>query len=355
MPEHSEFQQRNHGFLKASGANARLEVAVIGYGQFGRFHSFKYREMAETVLASVVDCDPKRRALAAAEHPGVATFANVESLLREAPPQLASVVVPAGQHFATAKQLLNAGVHNLVEKPLASGLCQARELVELAEQKHLVLQPGHLERFNHTLAELRSRLPGWRYLEARRMSRWSARATDVNVVMDLMIHDIDMLLELSDEPLVDIQARGVKVFSDHWDVANAQLVFANGSTANLTASRVSLQPERRLHVFGESACALANIDDGVMLLHRREEQGLTTDKRFCRHEDPLAAEISAFVNSVLKGTPALVTASDGYRAVEIADRIGQAIECDNELLNRISMPMPDSEQAIAYLNGSIVH
>lgn len=354
MAKHSAFG-RSDPVFNASRLGLPLRVAVIGYGQFGRFHSLKYRSIPGASLSTVVDCDPERRALAAAENPGVVTFASVESLLRECPPHLASIVVPAGEHFAAAEQLLNAGVHTLVEKPLASDLRQARALVDLAEKNRLILQPGHLERFNHTLAELRARLPRWRYLEARRMTRWSARATDVNVVMDLMIHDIDMLLELTDEPLVDIHARGVKVFSDHWDVANAQLVFANGSTANLTASRVSLQPERRLHLFAESACALANIDDGVMLLHRREEQGLATDKRFCRHEDPLAAEVGAFVDSVRYGKPALVSAMDGYRAVEIADRIGQAIEHDKELLNRVSMPMPDSEQAVAYLQKTAVH
>src|SRR5690606_26845941 len=156
----------------------------------------------------------------------------------------------------------------------------------------------------------------WRYLEARRMTRWSARALDVDVVMDLMIHDIDMLLELTEEPIVELRASGVKVFSEHWDVANACLTFANGSTANLTASRASLRPERRLHVFAESACALANIDDGLMLLHRREGQGLATERRFCRHEDPLAAEIDAFVRSVRYNTPAPVSAGDGCRAVD---------------------------------------
>lgn len=351
MAKHSEFKQSN---LSSKGSGTALKAAVIGYGQFGRYHSRKYQSIDGAFLDSVVDSDPDRRALAVAENPGIATFADIESLLRESAPHIASVVVPAGEHFAAAQKLLSAGVHTLVEKPLASELRQAGMLVDLAKKNRLILQPGHLERFNHTLAELHERLPQWRYLEARRMARWSARATDVNVVMDLMIHDIDMLLELTDEPIVDIHARGVKVFSDHWDVANAQLVFANGSTANLTASRASLQPERRLHVFGESACALANIDDGEMLLHRREAQGLATDRRFCRHEDPLAAEISAFIDSVRYNKPALVTAEDGYRAVEIADRIGRAIEHDNDLLNRISMPMPDSQEAAAYLQEAVV-
>lgn len=338
------------GHLKAP----LLKVAVIGYGKFGRLHATKYRDMKGSILIAVVDGDPERRALAARENPGISTYADIDGMLRGGSPDMASVVVPAVHHFAVAEQLLNAGVHLLIEKPLASELWQASALVRLAEKKNLLLQPGHLERFNHTLAELHARLPRWSYLEARRMTRWSARGGDVDVVMDLMIHDIDMLLELTDEPIAEICARGVKVFSSRWDVANAQLVFANGSTANLTASRASLQPERRVHVFAESACALANIDDGVMLLHRREGQGLATDRRFCRHEDPLAAEISAFIHSISQGKPPLVTAEDGYRAVKIAHEIGQAMEHDAELLKRISMPMPDSKQAVAYLHESVV-
>jgi predicted dehydrogenase len=340
---------------KAVDSAVPLKVAVIGYGQFGRLHAGKYRHAAGSVLTSIVDSDPERCALARQENPGINTFSDVADLLREAPPHIASVAVPAAAHYPVARQLLNAGVHILVEKPLASELWQARDLVSLAGKSHLILQPGHLERFNHTLAELHACLPDWRYLEARRMSRWSARATDVDVVMDLMIHDIDMLLELTDHPLVEIHARGAKVFSEHWDVASAQLTFANGSTANLTASRASLHPERRLHVFAESACALANIDDGLMLLHRRSAQGLATDRRFCRHEDPLAAEIAAFIHSVRHGEPAPVSAADGCRAVAIAARISQAIEHDNELLTRVSAPMPNSEQAIAYWQEAVVH
>ncbi|MEX1033271.1 MAG: Gfo/Idh/MocA family oxidoreductase [Cellvibrionaceae bacterium] len=335
--------------------SASLAVALIGYGQFGRLHASKYRQLAGTSLVAIVDSDPERRKMAVLEHPNASVHSSVEALFRENSPDIASVAVPARVHFAVAQQLLSAGVHILVEKPLASDLSQARKLVRMAEDKGLILQPGHLERFNHTLAELHARIPQWRYIEARRMTRWSARATDVDVVMDLMIHDIDMLLELTEEPVVDVRARGAKVFSEYWDVANAQLTFADGRSANLTASRASLQPERRLHVFAESACALANIDDGLMLLHRREGQRLATERHFCRHEDPLAAEIAAFVHAVRYGQPPLVAALDGYRAVEIADRIGRAIEHDNELPNRVATPMADSEQAVAYLQEAPVH
>ncbi|MGQ9426111.1 Gfo/Idh/MocA family protein [Gilvimarinus sp. F26214L] len=340
----------NNAERRRSSCGGILSAAVIGYGQFGQVHARKYAQMQQCRLTGIVDSDPARRALARRAHPRARVYARLDELLAEHPPQLASVVVPAARHWSVTAQLLEAGIHVLVEKPLAHQLKQARALVRMAEAKGLVLQPGHLERFNHTLAELHERLPRWRYLEARRMTRWNARALDVDVVMDLMIHDIDMLLALTDQPVSELHASGVKVFSEHWDVAHASLTFADGSTASLTASRASLQPERRLHVFAESACALANIDDGLMLLHRRDGDGLSTERRFCRHEDPLAAEINAFVRSVRNGRPALVSARDGCRAVDIAEQIGRAIEHDHELLNRVARPMVDEEQAIAYLH-----
>lgn len=330
-----------------------LDVALVGYGQFGRLHAQKYHSLSGCRLVSVVDSDPHRRALAADEYPGVKTYASVDALVEDSPPDLASVVVPAALHYPVAKSLLNAGVHALIEKPLAAEITQAKALLKLAHKKNLVLQPGHLERFNHTLTELQECLPHWRYLEARRMSCWSTRGGDVDVVMDLMIHDIDLLLAMTDQAVIDIQARGVKVFSPHWDVANARLTFADGRTANLTASRASLQSERRFHVFGESACALVNINNGEMLLYRLDNQGLHSEQHFCRHEDPLAAEIAAFVQAVQASQTPLVSAADGCRAVAIAQRIGQAMEQDQELLDRIAMPMPDYQQAIAYLQEAV--
>lgn len=332
---------------------AVLRAAVVGYGQFGRLHAQKYQALDTCRLTSVVDSDAGRRELAASEHPGVKTYPTVAAMLAADRVELASVVVPAALHYSIATSLLEAGIHALIEKPLASETRQARSLLSLAKRHRLVLQPGHLERFNHTLEELQQRLPRWRYVEARRMSCWSERGSDVDVVMDLMIHDIDLLLAMTNQPIIDVQARGVKVFSQLWDVANARLTFADGRTADLTASRASLKSERRLHVFGKAACALVDINSGHMLVHWRDGQGLASEQRFCRHPDPLGAEIAAFVNAVQEGRAPLVSAADGCRAVAIAQRVGQAMEQDQELLDRIAMPMPDSAQATAYLQDAV--
>lgn len=348
-----EFSQRENGNGRGAAFAPVVHAAVVGYGQFGRLHAQKYQGLLGCRLRSVVDNDVRRRELATEEHLGVKTYATVDEMIEDGRPHLASVVVPAAMHYAVAKTLLQAGVHTLIEKPLAPTLAQAKALLMLANQNRLVLQPGHLERFNHTLTGLRERLPAWRYFEARRMSRWSVRGSDVDVIMDLMIHDIDLLLAMTDQAIIDIQARGVKVFSQHWDVASARLTFADGRTANLTASRASLQAERRLHVFGDAACALVNINNGEMLLYHLDEQGLHTEQRFCRHSDPLAAEVNAFATAVRSTQTPPVSAADGCRAVAIAQRIGQAMEQDQELLDRIAVPMADHEQAIAYLQYAV--
>lgn len=336
-----------------STGNTVLRVAVVGYGQFGRLHAQKYQAIPDCQLVAVVDCDERRRDLALHDCPNINTYANVDAMIEDGPPHVASVVVPAALHYSVAKSLLTAGIHALIEKPLASEITQAKALLMMAKQNALVLQPGHLERFNGTLAELRERLPQWRYLEVRRMNCWSTRGSDVDVVMDLMIHDIDLLLAMTDQAVIDIQARGTKVFSKHWDVANARLTFADGRTANLTASRASLQSERRFHVFGQTACALVNINSGEMLLYRLGEQGLHSEQHCCRHADPLAAEVGAFVQAVRADQAPLVSAADGCRAVAIAQRIGQAMEQDQELLDRIATPMPNGEQVIAYLQDAV--
>lgn len=333
-----------------------LSAAVIGYGNYGRIHAKKLHTHSGAKLAGVVDIQREHWAAAREHLPGVPVFASVTELLAEAQPDIASIAVPANAHFSVARELLLGGVHVLVEKPLTARREHALELMRLADERGLVLQPGHLERFNHTLAELHARIPDPRYVEARRLTHWRGRGADVDVVLDLMIHDIDMLMEIIDAPITDIQARGVKMFTGNWDVANAQLKFANGCTANLTASRASPQPERRLHVFSRTACALADIDEGLMLLHHCDNTGgVFTDQRFCRHEDPLAAEIDAFILAVRGHAAPHVSAADGYRAVDIALRISEAMETDEDVLERIALPLTDSNRAIAYLTREERH
>lgn len=326
-----------------------LRAAIIGFGAYGRLHARKYWHHPHALLAAIVDRDPARREQAKQEFPGVVTAADLDEVVDRI--DVASVVVPAGLHHPIASRLLDAGIHLLVEKPFTTSLEEAHDLIALAQSKGITLQPGYLERFNLTLGELREHLPGPRYVEARRLTSWRGRGADVSVILDLMIHDIDMLLEIVDAPVTDIQARGVKIVTDHWDVANAQLHFANGCIANLTASRASPVPERRLHVFSEDACALADVDGGEMLVHQRSaiKPEVMTERRFCRHEDPLGAEIDAFVQAVRRNATPLVTADDACRAMDIANRIVAAMEHDAGILDRTAVPLTDSNRAIAYL------
>ncbi|HEX7046729.1 MAG TPA: Gfo/Idh/MocA family oxidoreductase [Gammaproteobacteria bacterium] len=332
-----------------SDSSSPLRAAVVGYGAYGSLHARKYLEHPGVRLVAVVDCNPARLCAARNELPGVKTFNDPDALIGLA--DIASVVVPATRHHAIARRLLEGSTHLLVEKPFTASLAEARELSSIAEAHERVLQPGYLERFNRTLSELRARLPSPRYVEARRLTRWRDRGRDVNVVMDLMIHDIDMLLALTDSPVTHIQARGVRVFSDQWDVVNAQLHFVNGCVANLTASRASPESERRLHVFSEHACALADIDTGTLHLHQRKDgaSGVITECRFRRHGDPLADEIDAFVQAVRLHHPPPVTAMDACCALNVAERITELMEPDDDLLTRTSAPLTNSERAIAYL------
>lgn len=329
-------------------------AAVIGYGKYGRYHARKYQSFAGMQLCGIAELAPGHRQLAAVEFPDVPVYVNVDALLAHAQPDLASVAVPASEHYAVSRELLEAGVHVLVEKPMTSRRDHALELMRLARDHNCILQPGHLERFNHTLSELHARIPDPHYVEARRLAPWSGRGTDVDVVLDLMIHDIDMLMEIVEAPVTGIKARGVKVFSDQWDVANAQLAFENGCTANLTASRASPRAERRLHVFSQTVCALADIDDGLMLLHHRDahSENISTERCLCRHEDPLRAEIAAFIDAIRFQRSPRVTPEDGYRAVDIALRITAAMENDAAVLEHTSMPLTDSDRTRAWLDRS---
>lgn len=336
-----------------SGRAHRLHAAVVGYGSYGRLHAQKYLEHPGVDLTAIVDPDAARRRAACNELPGIAAFDRASLLDR--PVDIASVVSPASTHYAVARELLDRGIHLLVEKPFTTSPRQALELLALAKQRRLVLQPGHIERFDATLAAMSARLPDPRYVEARRLTRWRERGGDTDVVLDLMIHDIDYVLRLVASPVAGVRAHGTRVFSGRWDVCNAQLRFANGCIANLTASRAGPEPERRLHVFAANACMLADGRNESILLHERSGAKPTIGTRCCdwRHDDSLAREIDGFVQAVACDRPPKVSAEDGWRAVEIASLIVQAMEDDAGLFERISAPLTDSARAIAWLRQRV--
>lgn len=320
-------------------------------GYYGRFHAAKYCLLDDAGLAAVADVDPESRSRAAAEF-DIPVHADYRELA--AAVDAVSIVTPAASHFEIARFFLQHGIHVLVEKPLAVSLEQARELIALAGRHRCVLQPGHLERFNSALQDLHLRLDNPCYLESCRLTLNGQRGMDVNVVLDLMIHDIDLALSFMAAPVTEISARGVKVFSDTWDVANARLRFANGSIANITASRAGPQAERRLHLFQDHACALSDLGNGKTVIYQLDEGGeqrISTRQVRLPAEDPLQREIAAFLSAVLNGSEPPVTATDGLRALDIALRIIDAIEHDAELPARLNTIHTSSNDAIAYLRG----
>ena len=220
----------------STSTTAKLRAAVIGVGYLGRFHAQKFQANQHVDLVGVVDTDSKRVAEVAAEVETRAFTDYKEVLLLV---DLVSIVVPTQYHYAVAKDCFDAGCHVLLEKPVTQTVAEAEELIDLAKSKKLVFQVGHLERFNPAVMALKGVLKNPQFIESHRLAPFKTRGTDVNVVLDLMIHDIDILLSMVSHPLKSINSVGVPVLSEEVDIANARLQFENGCVANVTASRAS--------------------------------------------------------------------------------------------------------------------
>ena len=248
----------------------KIRAAVIGAGYLGRFHAQKYAQAEGCELAAVVDPNAAAREAVGAEvhAPALATH---ESLLGAV--DAVSVVTPTPAHFAIARDFLAAGAHVLVEKPITETPAEARELIALAARAGRILQVGHLERFNAAILAAEPHLHAPRFVECHRLAPYRERGTDVNVVLDLMIHDIDLVQTMVNAPIAAIDAVGTPVFSEEIDIANARIRFANGCVANATASRVSLKTERKLRIFEDDAYLSLDLQQKIMTLIRKRGPG----------------------------------------------------------------------------------
>jgi predicted dehydrogenase len=296
-----------------------LRAAVVGAGHLGRFHAEKYAVMAGVELTAVVDIDLERATRVAASTGGAALDDHLHLIDRV---DVASVVVPTRFHYQVARDLLEAGIHVLVEKPFTASVDEGRDLIERSAMCGRVLQVGHIERFNPAIEALREHVEAPRFIEAYRIAPFDTRGSDVDVVLDLMIHDIDLILQLVRSPIVQIDASGSPVLTSSVDIANARFRFANGCVANLTASRVGNKRERRMHVFQRDACFSADLGNRSLMLHRRcagsDGPGLASQRLELQANDPLAMEIHAFVDCVNQGGVPPVTGSDGLLALQTA-------------------------------------
>ena len=304
---------------------ASLRTAVVGAGYLGRFHAQKYASEPGSALVGVVDLRAEAREALAREL-GTAAVADYRDLLGKV--DAVSIVTTTPAHFSIACDFLRAGAHVLVEKPITETVEQARELITLAAAQRRILQVGHLERFNPAILAAGARLEGARFIECHRLAPFKERGTDVNVILDLMIHDIDIVQSIVGRPIESIDAVGTPVFSGAVDIANARLRFAGGCVANVTASRVSLKTERKLRVFRDDAYVSIDLQQRILTTIAKRatpaaagELPVTIDEQSFEQGDALRAEIRSFLDCIVAERAPVVSGEDGLRALETAIRI----------------------------------
>lgn len=302
----------------------KLRFAVIGVGYLGRFHALIYSRLPDVELVGVVDTDPER-ARAVAEEAGCAVFDSLEVIADQV--DAVSVVVPTTAHLAVAEPLLRRGIHMLLEKPIAATREEGQRIVNLADQGGAILQIGHLERFNAGVMALAEHIDHPRFVEIQRMGEFVERATDVDVVSDLMIHDIDIILSLMGSELQSVSAVGTPVLTNRVDIANARLEFANGAVANVVASRVSDRKTRRIRVFQERKyLSLDFIEQTIDIAYPYLAKGATRPEIVRERIQvvpvkPLDREIEAFVTCVREHRRPLVDGRVGLEALDVALKV----------------------------------
>ncbi len=306
-----------------------MRTAVVGVGYLGRFHAQKYAALPNSRLVGIADPSAAARDAVAAEL-GVAAHADHRDLLGRV--DAVSIVTPTPLHHAVAKAFLEAGAHVLVEKPLTVTVEEGIDLVDTARRTGRILQVGHLERFNAAVHAMQPVLTVPRFVESARLAPFKVRGTEVDVVLDLMIHDIDLILSIVRSPVVSVDAIGSSVFSKEIDIANARLRFANGCVANATASRISMKTERRLRVFQDDAYVSVDLQQKVLTVIRKGvgvgADGMpqvAIEETSYEQGDALRAEIEAFLHAAETGGAPPVTGEDGLLALRTAVAITEQV------------------------------
>jgi DUF1009 family protein/predicted dehydrogenase len=328
--EESKKPAVSRGLLVRTPRPGAIRTAVIGVGYLGRFHAQKYARLAEADLIAIVDLDAGRAAEIAAEVK-TSSLTDYSRLIGKV--DAVSIVTPTPQHFAIARDFLSAGVHVLLEKPMTKSLEEADELIEVAKKSGAILQVGHLERFNSAFAAVRNRLSSPMFVETDRLALFNERGLEVDVVLDLMIHDIDIILTIIDSPVKFIHASGVSVLSRLPDIATVRMEFENGAVANLTASRISIKSMRKLRIFQENCYFSADYSEKrAYAVYKEAESGedgfpqLSLENFEIIEKDALEEEISSFMRAVRAGSRPEVDGEQGRRALAVALEISRLIE-----------------------------
>ena len=307
-----------------------LACAVIGTGYLGKFHAEKYAALDDCELVAVVDSNPEAARMVAEKNRTVA-LTDYRELLGKV--DAVSIVVPTRLHYAVARDFLVAGAHVLVEKPITVTVEEADELIDLARRKQRCLMVGHLERFNAALLGLDLINEKPLFIESHRLAPFNPRANDVSVVLDLMIHDIDIILDIVDSEVGRIDAKGVTVLTSDTDIANARLTFQNGCVANVTASRASLKVERKMRMFMPNRHVSVDFQNRILAQYRKGDREMfpgvpeiTSEESVFENGDALLEEIKHFVVCIREGREPLVSGSAGRRALATATEITRLLK-----------------------------
>ncbi len=305
-----------------------LRAGVVGVGYLGQYHAQKYATLPDIDLICVIDKDPQRADHVAKTY-NTRACTDYHEILDQL--DLVSIAVPTEYHFQVAHDFLDAGISVLLEKPVTKTPEQAQVLIDLARDKQLVFQIGHLERFHPALQAIWHDRNNPVFIETHRLAPFNIRGTDVDVVLDLMIHDIDIILSMVNSPLIDIRSVGIPVLTSAMDIANARLEFANGCVANLTASRVSNKHMRKARIFQHNSYTAIDFFAHKITYHKTcddlenplGDQPICIEEQSFEDADGLMAEIQSFIRAIREGLTPMVTGEDGKRALEVALEISR--------------------------------
>ncbi len=322
----------------------QIHVGVIGVGHLGSLHAKMYAEISTVHFVGVYDANQEKSKEIASKY-NVTSFSTIEELLEKV--EAVSLATITSTHYELAKKIISSGKHILIEKPITQTVAEADELIALAKEKNVLIQVGHIERFNAAIISLEKYHLKPLFIESHRLAQFNPRGTDVAVVLDLMIHDIDIILSLVQSPVKKIEANGVAVVSDSIDIANARLQFENGCVANVTASRISQNKMRKMRMFQHNAYISIDFSQGLSEVFRLIDEndgevqptmllgkiGEGTKKKNIIYEQPQIQEINAlkyelesFINSIQNNTEPIVSGKDGKQALEVAQQIIESIK-----------------------------
>jgi len=295
---------------------------VVGVGHLGSIHAKVYSRLDNVKLVGVCDCNLER-AIEIGKKFRTGSYSDYEDLFGKI--DAASIVVPTSLHYNVAKEFLKQGIHVLIEKPITKTLSEADELIEIAREKGLILQVGHIERFNSAVLATEPHLKTPKFIECQRLGPFHKRVQDVGVVLDLMIHDIDIVLGLIKKDVVGIEAVGLSTISDYEDVANVRLTFEDGIIADITASRVTKDVVRKMRIFQEDSYLSIDYVNQDVTLFRKKGDRISTEKIRIKKKQPLKKELKSFIECVRTGKRPVVSGIEGRRALAVALEIVKKI------------------------------